>query len=667
MKTINKLFVGLIGLSSLYSCSDFDEVNTDPSKTPFESLKAYYTLNQSFSTMQMDPSTGERVFVYNWGEGARLVVEKGLLSVGGYDDDFISSFYYPCLSSAITTTNWSIKVTETTPKEEVDQKFYPNLKQFARIWRAYLLTQGADSFGPMPISQALDGTNPTYSSEKEVYRFVLSELGDAVKLIDTEVIPSATQKACDPYFEYNAERWIKYANSLRMRLAMRLSNLERKDPEMFGIAKAAFKEACADLSKTISQPEDIMEIVQNNGWNDYAGPYTRSYNQQALSSTMSNILTNLGGISVASQVPGNTELQKHIKDENYLGVKYSKHFVQNTDNPTKDYWMDGIPANLDPRALALYFIPGDKNAANYVNIGDAGYKDKTNQYGLVSFENEKDTIKIKNQYTWNGIPAGTSTLFSPSISKNELFASSTAIMNYYPILGAATRNATEKMVYFGPWETYFLIAEGLVRNWITAADVDNMTAEAAYNKGIELSFAHFGVEGYAEYINSEAYNRVGTSVKFSHTKPATTAQMKYIDGYTNEVKTITYEYPQGNKTIAEGGELNSELAKIMTQKYIAQMPYLVQECWSDFRRTGLPFFDMPANEQPMSGSTDMTEEYWTPDHYTTGQQWKHYPQRMRYPTKLNNANPTEYQHVLELLGGKDITMTPLWWSMGANK
>lgn len=46
------------------------------------------------------------------------------------------------------------------------------------------------------------------------------------------------------------------------------------------------------------------------------------------------------------------------------------------------------------------------------------------------------------------------------------------------------------MVYFGPWETYFLIAEALERQWITSGDVKGITAEEAYNKAIELSFIH---------------------------------------------------------------------------------------------------------------------------------------------------------------------------------
>ena len=50
------------------------------------------------------------------------------------------------------------------------------------------------------------------------------------------------------------------------------------------------------------------------------------------------------------------------------------------------------------------------------------------------------------------------------MSKNELANSSSARLNNYPILGSQARNAEEKMVYFGPWETYFLIAEALNAN-----------------------------------------------------------------------------------------------------------------------------------------------------------------------------------------------------------
>jgi len=87
---------------------------------------------------------------------------------------------------------------------------------------------------------------------------------------------------------------------------------------------------------------------------------------------------------------------------------------------------------------------------------------------------------------------------------------------------------------------------------------------------------------------------------------------------------------------------------------------LVLEMWSDFRRLGLPFFEIPANESSMTGS-DMVN-VWNPNSWKDGQKWEFYPQRMRYPSSLENADPEGYKQAVELLGGSDNIITPLWWT-----
>lgn len=647
MKTINKIFLGLglLSLSGFYSCSDFDEINSDPSKTPITSVKPQYALNQSIGKSMMDPSTGERVVVYNWGDAARLVAEKKHLSIGNYVDDFMTSFYYPCISEALTAVTLAIEVVdnEEIPRNGNEAEFYPNVKQFARIWRAYLITQFSDSFGPYALNAGI-GENPTFNSVEEVYSFVLAELKEAASLINTSVSPTDEQAKCDPFYGYNAQKWVKYANSLRMRLAMRLINVK---PE---IARQEFEDAIKG-NNYIATLADMQAIVQNDGWNDYTGPYTRTYNQHCLTTTMSNLLTNLGGVPVISQ---RADLQKYIKPANYLGVKYDKHFLSNSDNPTKQMWMDGIPENLDPRALKLFYLPGDAQAENKVT--NRGTPDIRKYSGLINPSNDQDTIRVNAVCAWNGMPAGIITSSSPSMKYNLLWSNATARITNFPILGAAAANATEKQVFFGPWETYFLLAEASLYGWNTG-----ITAQEAYETGVKLSFEHFNVSQFAdEYLASEEYNRVGTSVKFTHTTEPTSMQMNYVDGYTKETKTTMYEYPTASKTLY-GKALNDQLTKIITQKYIAQMPYLVLECWSDYRRLGLPFFDMIINENPLSGDYDM-RSFWSPDSYLSGQTWKYYPQRMRYPSSLKNADPEGYNHALDLLGGDDTTMSPLWWA-----
>lgn len=654
MKTMNKLFLGLGFCAGLVSCSDFDEVNTNPTAAGEEYVKPQYALNNSIGQAQMNPGTAERVVVYNWASAARICGEMSFLNVGRYSDDYTSAYYYPDLSSSIKNATLAITAVEnqleaaTTTAHEKD--FFPNVKQFARIWRAYLISEFVDNFGPYPIESFL-GENPVFNSEKDDYEFILKELKEAAAAINTSVLPVEAEGKCDPFdnVKYDPVKWQKYANSLRMRLAMRLSNIDK------ATAQAEFEDAAK--GNKILTADDMFAVKENDGWDVFSGVYTRSFDDQVLSSTVANLLTNLGGIKVTEQ---RSDLASYVKPANYLGIKYDRHYVANTDNPTKQYWLDGMPENLDPRALKIFCLPDDENAENYIDK----YNDRTAKDFVLYTVDEngnpipnKDNpgeIKIDATRCWNGYPAGSRGGWSPTLAYNQLVTNGYGPGCTLPMLGKDYCKGKSR-IFFAAWETYFLLAEASLYGWNTGT-----TAKEAYENGIKASFEYFGVSEYVnDYLNSTNYNRVGTSVKFDHTTEPTAEQMTYVDGYSKEQKTVTYEYPTASKTLY-GKALNDHLTKIITQKFIAQTPYLVLEMWSDFRRLGLPFFEIPANESSMTGS-DMVN-VWNPNSWKDGQKWEFYPQRMRYPSSLENADPEGYKQAVELLGGSDNIITPLWWT-----
>lgn len=654
MKTMNKLFLGLGFCAGLVSCSDFDEVNTNPTAAGEEYVKPQYALNNSIGQAQMNPGTAERIVVYNWASAARICGEMSFLNVGRYSDDYTSSYYYPDLSASIKNATLAITAVEnqleaaTTTAHE--KEFFPNVKQFARIWRAYLISEFVDNFGPYPIESFL-GENPVFNSEKDDYEFILKELKEAAAAINTSVLPVEAEGKCDPFdnVKYDPVKWQKYANSLRMRLAMRLSNIDK------ATAQAEFEDAAK--GNKILTADDMFAVKENDGWDVFSGVYTRSFDDQVLSSTVANLLTNLGGIKVTEQ---RSDLASYVKPANYLGIKYDRHYVANTDNPTKQYWLDGMPENLDPRALKIFCLPDDENAENYIDK----YNDRTAKDFVLYTVDEngnpipnKDNpgeIKIDATRCWNGYPAGSRGGWSPTLAYNQLVTNGYGPGCTLPMLGKDYCKGKSR-IFFAAWETYFLLAEASLYGWNTGT-----TAKEAYENGIKASFEYFGVSEYVnDYLNSTNYNRVGTSVKFDHTTEPTAEQMTYVDGYSKEQKTVTYEYPTASKTLY-GKALNDHLTKIITQKFIAQTPYLVLEMWSDLRRLGLPFFEIPANESSMTGS-DMVN-VWNPNSWKDGQKWEFYPQRMRYPSSLENADPEGYKQAVELLGGSDNIITPLWWT-----
>lgn len=646
--------MGLGFCAGLVSCSDFDEVNTNPTAAGEEYVKPQYALNNSIGQAQMNPGTAERIVVYNWASAARICGEMSFLNVGRYSDDYTSSYYYPDLSASIKNATLAITAVEnqleaaTTTAHE--KEFFPNVKQFARIWRAYLISEFVDNFGPYPIESFL-GENPVFNSEKDDYEFILKELKEAAATINTSVLPVEAEGKCDPFdnVKYDPVKWQKYANSLRMRLAMRLSNIDK------ATAQAEFEDAAK--GNKILTADDMFAVKENDGWDVFSGVYTRSFDDQVLSSTVANLLTNLGGIKVTEQ---RSDLASYVKPANYLGIKYDRHYVANTDNPTKQYWLDGMPENLDPRALKIFCLPDDENAENYIDK----YNDRTAKDFVLYTVDEngnpipnKDNpgeIKIDATRCWNGYPAGSRGGWSPTLAYNQLVTNGYGPGCTLPMLGKDYCKGKSR-IFFAAWETYFLLAEASLYGWNTG-----ITAKEAYENGIKASFEYFGVSEYVnDYLNSTNYNRVGTSVKFDHTTEPTAEQMTYVDGYSKEQKTVTYEYPTASKTLY-GKALNDHLTKIITQKFIAQTPYLVLEMWSDFRRLGLPFFEIPANESSMTGS-DMVN-VWNPNSWKDGQKWEFYPQRMRYPSSLENADPEGYKQAVELLGGSDNIITPLWWT-----
>lgn len=654
MKTMNKLFLGLGFCAGLVSCSDFDEVNTNPTAAGEEYVKPQYALNNSIGQAQMNPGTAERIVVYNWASAARICGEMSFLNVGRYSDDYTSAYYYPDLSASIKNATLAITAVEnqleaaTTTAHE--KEFFSNVKQFARIWRAYLISEFVDNFGPYPIESFL-GENPVFNSEKDDYEFILKELKEAAAAINTSVLPVEAEGKCDPFdnVKYDPVKWQKYANSLRMRLAMRLSNIDK------ATAQTEFEDAAK--GNKILTADEMFAVKENDGWDVFSGVYTRSFDDQVLSSTVANLLTNLGGIKVTEQ---RSDLASYVKPANYLGIKYDRHYVANTDNPTKQYWLDGMPENLDPRALKIFCLPDDENAENYIDK----YNDRTAKDFVLYTVDEngnpipnKDNpgeIKIDATRCWNGYPAGSRGGWSPTLAYNQLVTNGYGPGCTLPMLGKDYCQGKSR-IFFAAWETYFLLAEASLYGWNTGT-----TAKEAYENGIKASFEYFGVSEYVnDYLNSTNYNRVGTSVKFDHTTEPTAEQMTYVDGYSKEQKTVTYEYPTASKTLY-GKALNDHLTKIITQKFIAQTPYLVLEMWSDFRRLGLPFFEIPANESSMTGS-DMVNA-WNPNSWKDGQKWEFYPQRMRYPSSLENADPEGYKQAVELLGGSDNIITPLWWT-----
>lgn len=638
MKKIYKQLAYLSMVLLVFSCSDFEEINVDPLGANEDQVQVEYFINRSIGGAQQNPHIAERVFILYW-KAAGHMDRISTLPVGNYNDGWTSDYYNGFISRWLADINSAIKVADYKIKSGNIKQYTNNLKQVARIWRVYLMSELTDNFGPIPID-GFKGENPTYNSVQEVYYFMLQELKEATAALDLKVTKSGIEDF-DPAFGYNYTNWKKYGNSLRMRLAMRLSEV---DPVK---AKTEFEEAISD-GVFIASLNDNFAVQELEGWNEYTGVMSRQWNMQYLSPTSNNLMIGLGGVQSTAMLPASQHT--YVKPADYFGQKYEEQFTSLTNNPSAGFWFDGLHHSIDPRAYAAYIIPGDfenpefnrypswalsvtENTKRSLIVGNVDSNDN----------GETDDITIDAAFTWNTTTIGN---WGEKGAKNGLrYPSAT------PRLANKYRNSTSKRVFFGSWETYFLIAEAAVRGWGTP-----ITAKEAYEKGIAESFEYFGVSSYlGSYLTSNNYNRAGTSVSWGHIAEPSPVTMNYVNGYTGATETFSYVYP--TNTIYKGGTVkNDHLTKIITQKFIAQTPWLPLEAWSDHRRLGLPFFENPAVETALTNLPELNSSN------VMTNSVKFFPQRLKYPSNFENNIPVGYQQALGLLGGEDTVFTPLWWA-----
>jgi len=632
------------------ACKKITDINTNPTAASAEQVQVEYFIDNSIVHAQMNPGVSERAFILYWAAAGHQVsdADGATFSWGGYSDEWIGE-YYDNQSGALNTINSAIDVASQQITAGTQKEYTNNLMQVARIWRTYLLSEMSDNFGSMPIS-AFQGTNPEFKDVKSVYYYMLDELKDATSKLDLSIaaVPSDVSKE-DPAYGFDFAKWQAYGNSLRLRLAMRLSEV---DPSK---AQAEFEDAAKGA--LLTDKSQMFQIKEKPGWDDLSGMYTRCWFQAPEAVTFNNLVVNLGGVTTQSQIPsvisdpaGQADAIANIKPADYAGQYFPVQLTTKTNNPFSAYWLNGLPNTIDPRAYQIFYMPGNSSDPSFPS-GTCGAVN-SNTVGNVKDVNNNVIKTIDGKYTWNPTPDGnwgTKGDWHNTLFQGVDIGSATSMA---PSLKNQFRTQTAERVFFGPWETYFLLAEGAVRGWTSPVD-----AQTAYETGIGKSFEYWGTSSYlATYLASTDYNRDGTSVSWNHTtEPGNTHMMNFVDGLTGTPGTVSINYPVNN-LYKNGSVRNDHLTKIITQKFIAQTPWLPLETWSDHRRLGLPFFENVVLEGPIQTLPALTSSnYMTSD-------VKFLPQRMKYPSGLQNSNVAGYNQAVSNLGGADEVLTPLWWA-----
>ncbi len=136
-----------------------------------------------------------------------------------------------------------------------EQQNNPNYQAVGLIMRSYTFSLLTDIYGDIPYTEALrlkEGiVAPKYDKQQDVYKGILAELEQANTLINL----SSNDISGDILFDGDMLQWKKFANSLRLRLAMRMIDADR------AFAEPIIRQVLADDSNLIQSNDENAQLI----------------------------------------------------------------------------------------------------------------------------------------------------------------------------------------------------------------------------------------------------------------------------------------------------------------------------------------------------------------------------------------------------------------------
>lgn len=222
MKHIKQIFLMLFALITVASCSEFDDLNVDPN-----------------SATQVSPSallSRAQYSLFNRVHGTNLNADLGMLMVQYWAQNEYTEDSRYAFETTFFNTSWEVFYTEVLKElqiskaiienEDISDAIKANQKGIVDVMSVYAYMVLTDGFGDIPYTQALNDEHPlpAYDSQETVYNGMLSTLSAAASAF-SESAPSFASG--DLIYNGDVRKWRKFTNSLILRLAMRIVDVDQ--------------------------------------------------------------------------------------------------------------------------------------------------------------------------------------------------------------------------------------------------------------------------------------------------------------------------------------------------------------------------------------------------------------------------------------------------------
>jgi hypothetical protein len=268
----------LCSLVLAMACTDnYDDINTNknkisvlgPSQIPFLFSKAQSTATNNGWNYQIAQNLFHDQYAQYFANTTtyfpsdRLVIRM----------DWIRAAWNPIYTEVVPQLQTILAETDVSSAEHA----------LANIWWVYTFHRLTDTWGPVPYKNAgIAALGVPYDAQDVIYDDMFIRLDSAINTLDNFAGGNAFADF-DLIYGGNLDKWKKFANTLRLRLAVRISNVEP------GRAKTEGEAAAASGTLTTSPGDDAL-IVRTKKGDDFNGLAIMDWNEFRMSAAMESVL-----------------------------------------------------------------------------------------------------------------------------------------------------------------------------------------------------------------------------------------------------------------------------------------------------------------------------------------------------------------------------------------
>jgi len=259
-------FLVIVGASSCKK--DYLDVNTNPNALP-TATPAYVFANALNTTAANLVSPNETGMVWSgqWTQSNGYIISTTLFAYNFTNGDFN---YWDNTYDNLYDYQYAIN------NATGDQAF---VKGPSQIMQAFNYQKLVDLYGNIPFSEALKGVNklaPKFDDQKAVYEGLISLLDSGITNVKANAFSSAFT-ASDIIFKGNQTNWVKFANSLKLRILMRQARVSGRDAYI-----------TAEINKIVAEGTGFLttaDAAVNPGYTASAGQINPFYDLYGYSET----------------------------------------------------------------------------------------------------------------------------------------------------------------------------------------------------------------------------------------------------------------------------------------------------------------------------------------------------------------------------------------------